>query len=115
MISRILTTVAFAVTFSVAFGFADVWIGVVVRIGVVVFLGDDVTVVVGDGVVDVDDVAAGIVLVFFVSSGTTSHDSLSPCSGVSQHASSTSLKQHQHCLLLSTAERRGDGAKGAAV
>ena len=42
---------ALAVTFSVAFGFADVGSGVVVRIGVVVFWGDggvvdDVTVVV---------------------------------------------------------------------
>ena len=108
---------AFAVTFSVAFGFADVWIGVVVRIGVV-FWGDggvvdDVTVVVGDGVFDVDDVAAGVVLVFFGSSGTTSHDSL--CCGVSQHASSNWLKQHQHSFLLSTAERSADGAKDAAV
>jgi hypothetical protein len=117
MISRLLTTVAFAVTFSVGFGFADVGSGVVVRIGVV-FWGDggvvdDVTVVVGDGVFDVDDVAAGVVLVFFGSSGTTSHDSL--CCGVSQHASSNWLKQHQHSFLLSTAERSADGAKDAAV
>ena len=108
---------AFAVTFSVGFGFADVGSGVVVRIGVV-FWGDggvvdDVTVVVGDGVFDVDDVAAGVVLVFFGSSGTTSHDSL--CCGVSQHASSNWLKQHQHSFLLFTAERSADGAKDAAV
>lgn len=99
-------------TFAVAFDFADVAIGVVVGIGVVVFLGvvDDVTVVVGDGVVDA---GAGVALVFFCSSGTTSHDS--PCSGVSQHASSTWLKQHQHSLFLFTAERSVDGAKGAVV
>jgi hypothetical protein len=96
-------------------------IGVVVEIGAVVFMGgggvvDDVTVVVGDGVVDVDDVAAGVVVVFFGSSGTTwtaSHDST--CSGVSQHSSSTWLKQHQHFLFLFTAERSADEAKVADV
>ena len=97
-----------------------VGIGVAVGIGVVVFMGgggvvDDVTVVVGDVVVDVDEVAAGVV-VFFGSSGTTwtaSHDST--CSGVSQHSSSIWLKQHQHSLFMFTAERSADGAKGEHV
>ena len=40
--------------------------------------------------------------------GTTSHDSTRD--GVSQHASSTWLKQHQHSLFLFTAERSADGA-----
>lgn len=65
---------------------------------------DDVTAVVGGGVVEVD---VGL------SSRSSSHDSTR--SGVSQHASSTWLKQHQHSLILFTAEQSADGAKGAAV
>ena len=81
---------AFAVTFSVGFGFADVGSGVVVRIGVV-FWGDggvvdDVTVVVGDGVFDVDDVAAGVVLVFFVEKVVVDNGfALVPCAIQHQH------------------------------